>query len=189
VTADPATEHQPDATGEFTVRPRLESDLDELVEILRRVQAATGYPVQMPPDPERWLASSRTRMSWVAVHRAALAGQISLATTERDFATDVWTAALGCEPADLAVVKRLFVDPPLTGRGAARLLLDTAVAEAHRQGLVPVLDVDATSTRARRLYELHGFRLVGTKELTWTGLEGSFLADCYVGPPPAPPRG
>ncbi len=173
---------------ELSVRPRSDDDLDDLVTVLHRVQAATGYPVQMPPDPARWLSSSRTRESWVAVYRGGpIAGQVSLATSDGDFATDLWTRALECSPSEIAVVKRLFVDPPMSGRGAARLLLGTAVSEAHRQGLVPVLDVDASSERARLLYERSGFRLVGTKELTWSGLGHSFRAACYVGPPPPVP--
>lgn len=170
--------------GELAVRPRQEADLAALVEVLSRVQRETGYPVNLPADPVAWLKSSRTRASWVATLSGRVIGQVSRAAVERDHARETWTTATGLPAEALAVVKRLFVDPGATRVGAGRLLLETVMADAHRLGLVPVLDVDASSRRAKRLYERSGFQSVGQLELTWSGLDGVFLAECYVGPPP-----
>ncbi|HLI45337.1 MAG TPA: GNAT family N-acetyltransferase [Acidimicrobiales bacterium] len=168
----------------LAVRFRREEDLPVLVEVLGRVTKRHRYPVTPPPDPVAWLTGSRTRSSFVATLGGRVVGQVSRAVAEGDLALEVWTCALGCTPAELAVVKRLFVDPEAGGLGAGRLLLQAVVADAHALGLTPVLDVDAASERARRMYELAGFRLVGELELTWAGLDGSLAVACYAGPPP-----
>lgn len=169
----------------LAVRPRRDGDLSALVGVLRRVHEQHGYPVNVPPDPAKWLCGSRTRSSFVATGRhGRVIGQASRAAAEGDMALEVWTEALRCRAEELAVVKRLFVDPAASGLGAGRLLLEAVVADAHRLGLTPVLDVDATSERPRRMYERAGFRSVGVLEMTWAGLGGTSLAECYVGPPP-----
>lgn len=172
------------------VRQRLASDLDALVSILAAVQEKDGYPANMPADPAGWLNGERTRASWVATGPdGTVLGQVSRAAAAGDNAASVWSAALLLPVEGLAVVKRLFVDPAARGLGVGRRLLDTVVDDAHRLGLHPVLDVDATSEAANAMYESAGFRLVATIPLSWTGLERTFHANCYVGPAPYERRG
>ncbi len=165
------------------IRPRQDDDVPGLVEVLRRVHEADGYPVNLPPDAGAWLCGERVRASWVATLDGRLVGQVSRAVVTGDNAAAIWLDAVGCTPEELAVVKRLFVDPGVTGRGIGRRLLDAVVEDAHRLGLRPVLDVDAGGARGRFLYESAGWQLVGVSDLPWsTG--GVFPVACYVGPPP-----
>lgn len=172
-----------------TVRLRSEEDLPGLVAILERVQQRRGYPDSVRGDLGAWLSGRRVWRSWVAVLDDELAGQVSLATAAGDHAEEVWTSALGQQPGELAVVKRLFVEPALEGRGIGRLLLDTSVAEAHRRGLRPVLDVTTASTAALALYKRAGFSVIGTIDALWS--RGEVHLTCLAGPPPPaePPEG
>ncbi len=176
---------------EVALRPRQDTDLARVCSILRRVHEHDGYPASFPSDPVDWLTRDRNRACFVAVCRLAcgeepaLVGHVSRAVAEGDEAETVWTSALGVAASELAVVKRLFVDPGARGRGIGRLLLGEVVADAHRLGLHPVLDVDVTSTGANSLYLAAGWTPVGDVQLGWTGLDAyPFTARCYVGPPP-----
>ncbi|MHB8243844.1 MAG: GNAT family N-acetyltransferase [Acidimicrobiales bacterium] len=184
--APEASTSTPGRDGIIEIRPRLDDDLPALAVVLARVHESDGYPVKVPPDPVAWLSGSRTRRSWVASLGGLVVGQVSTASADGDYAEGVWLRALECESGDLAVVKRLFVDPTARGRGLGRTLLDTVVADAHLRGLHPVLDVDAKAAYPNALYRSCGFQEVGTVDLTWTGLGGRFSANCYVGPPPGP---
>ena len=144
-----------------------------------------GYPRQLPPDVEAWMTSERARSSWVATLGDQVVGQVSRAVAEGDQAAPLWCRATGRSIEELAVVKRLFVDPSTRGRGIGRRLLDTVLDDAHRLGLHPVLDVDVRSVGARRMYEGAGFAYIGDAELAWSH-GGVFVAACYVGPPSPP---
>lgn len=173
------------AESSIEVRRRTAADLEALAGVLGRVHAVDGYPVNLPPDPVAWLSGPRTRASWVAVtDDDCVIGHVSRSVTEGDQAEALWTGALSCESEDLGVVKRLFVDPDYRAAGVGRRLLETVVADSHRLGLRPVLDVDVGAAPANGLYLRAGFFVVGTMELTWTGLGGVFVAHCYAGPQP-----
>jgi GNAT superfamily N-acetyltransferase len=151
--------------------------------VLQRVHETSGYPLNLPADSGVWLSNPRIRASWVAVEDGRIVGHASRAVVAGDAAEAVWVGALGRRPGELAVVKRLFVDPSALGRGVGRRLFATVVADAYAFGLWPVLDVDEHGERARALYERAGFKPVGTIELTSSG-GGTFRVTCYVGPPP-----
>lgn len=171
--------------GSCSLRRRRGGDIAALTEVLRSVHELRGYPAALPRDLASWFAGPRETMSWVAVSGdGSPVGHVSAALAVGDRAEAVWTGALSLPPERLLVVKRLFVEPSREGEGLGRCLLETAVAAAHGEGLWPVLDVDATSPRANRLYVRAGFRLVGTLQLSWPGVE-RFSANCYVGPRPA----
>lgn len=169
------------------VRPLCDEDLGELAAVAVRVHEHDGYPARLPADITAWLRCDRARASWVATAGGRVVGHVSRAVAEGDGAVDVWCRATGRPAHELSVVKRLFVDPSAQGRGTGVMLLAAVVADAHRLGLQPVLDVDARSRRARRLYEEAGFDYVGDVELPW-GCPGVFLAACYVGPPARRPN-
>src|SRR5579875_535762 len=104
------------AMSRLEVRERAEADLPALAEVLARVHETTGYPEVCPPDLAAWLTSSRLLTSFVAVVEGRAVGQVSLATAAEDRALSYWDAALGLGPEALVVIKRLFVEPVLSGR-------------------------------------------------------------------------
>lgn len=175
------------ATREAGLRPRREADLAELGAILQRVHERHRYPSNLPPDPLPWLAGRpRTFEAFVAESPSGrLLGHVALARAEGDQAEATWLKATGLPGGELAVIKRLFVDPPVAGRGLGAALLQEAVDRSHSLGLRPVLDVDARSRPVHHLYEKAGFSHVGDLELAWSSGGASFLARCYVGPAPA----
>ena len=64
------------------------------------------------------------------------------------------------EPGMLHVVA-MWTDPEWRGRGVGRLVLDTLRSWADERGLRLHLDVEASNTGARRLYERYGFEATG----------------------------
>lgn len=166
------------------LRPRAEDDLPALVALLGSVQAAHGYPSAMPEDPYAFLCGQRLIGSWVALVGGEVAGQVSLASAPGDRAVSTWTAALGRDEAELAVIKRLFVSPAHERRGIGRRLLRAAVAGAHERGLWPVLDVVSSSGAALLMYKAEGFELVGEITMSWPGSGGPLPVSCLTGPPP-----
>lgn len=64
------------------------------------------------------------------------------------------------EPGMLHVVA-MWTDPAWRSRGVGRLVLDTLRAWADERGLRLHLDVEASNTGARRLYERYGFEATG----------------------------
>lgn len=64
------------------------------------------------------------------------------------------------EPGMLHVVA-MWTDPAWRDRGVGRLVLDTLRAWADERGLRLHLDVEASNTGARRLYERYGFTATG----------------------------
>lgn len=64
------------------------------------------------------------------------------------------------EPGMLHVVA-MWTDPAWRGHGVGRLVLDTLRTWADERGLRLYLDVEASNTSARRLYERYGFEATG----------------------------
>ncbi|MGL6043989.1 MAG: GNAT family N-acetyltransferase [Sandaracinobacteroides sp.] len=61
------------------------------------------------------------------------------------------------------VLRQLYLDAPAKGSGLADALLEWAIAETRARGLANVyLTVWVGNRRARRFYERHGFREVGS---------------------------
>ena len=58
-------------------------------------------------------------------------------------------------------VVAMWTDPAWRGRGVGSLVLDTLRSWADERGLVLHLDVEASNTGARRLYERYGFEATG----------------------------
>lgn len=168
------------------IRERRDEDLPELAELLELVQLEDDYPTRRPEDAVAWLAGARTRCSFVADDEGELVGHVSLAVPEGDHAEATWRQALG-DSQPLAVVKRLFVHPRRRQERIGARLLEAAVARAHEAGQRPVLDVDARSEAANRMYLAAGFEPIGELELSWPGASDVFVSRCYLGPPPPAP--
>lgn len=163
------------------VRPRIPDDLPALVSVLVAVHRQDGYPTQWPADPVAWLDPPGIDTAWVASDPdGPPLGHVALAAGLDDA---TFRAATGRDAHELANVKRLFVDPDARGRGVARLLLDTVVAEAAGLGLHAVLDVVDSAAPAIHLYEQLGWRCVGRRAATWSTRDGSHpLVRLFIAP-------
>ena len=152
-----------------TVRPRVDADLPVLVGILAAQQAGSGYPVRWPlPFPvEEFVARPTELGAWVAVEGGAVVGHVALLDVGPGWEADGWCAGTGLPASELAAVGVLFVDPDAAGRGVGSTLLTAAVEHARGLGRTPVLDVVSESTRAVRLYERHGWQVVGAARPPW----------------------
>jgi GNAT superfamily N-acetyltransferase len=82
------------------------------------------------------------------------------------------------------MVSRLFVAPAARGRGTGAALLGHATGEAHKRGLVPVLDVLAVNSASVAFYERLGWRLLGVAEAQWD--QDRVTVRSYAGPAALP---
>src|SRR4051812_45449352 len=110
-----------------TVRPRAPQDIDALAEVLIRVHAIDGYPVEGVADPHEWLRPARELASWTAEVDRKPVGHISLVAADAsDTAAAVWHSATNGNLDSIAIPVRLFVDPDHRGHGAASGLMSAA---------------------------------------------------------------
>lgn len=141
------------------VRAREPGDLPALADILVRVHGTDGYPVEGVAEPLAWLRPRGVLASWVALADDVPVGQVLLlrAVPGAD-AVRVWVRRTGGEPAGLAVMARLFVDPDHRRAGVGGALLAGLHAHADALGLTVALDVIHKDVAAIRLYERLGYR-------------------------------
>jgi GNAT superfamily N-acetyltransferase len=145
------------------VRPRETRDLDRLAEVLTRVHAADGYPVEGVTDPHAWLQPPRALASWTAEVDEEPVGNITLVSAQAsDDAAAVWQTKTGEDLDRIAIPVRLFVDPDHRGHGAASGLMAAAHAYATERGRLMVFDVMEKDKLAIRLYEMVGCTRIGT---------------------------
>ncbi len=146
------------------IRPRRSGDLDALAEVLVRVHAVDGYPVEGVEHPRAWLTPSRQLAAWTALVSHAPVGHVALAKASRDDdAAAMWLrSGAGGELESVAIPVRLFVDPEYRRLGAAKQLMAAAYQYAHAHRLVLVFDVMLKDQAAIHLYETLGCRRLGT---------------------------
>lgn len=170
------------------VRRRTESDLDQCVEIARRVHEVDGYPLYLPTDLHTFLVSPDAYGAWVAEEAGQITGHVALHPRSSDAVLRLAYEVLG-QPVDrLGIVARLLVAPSGHRRGVGRALLEQASAEALARGLWPILDVATQLEAAIQLYESGGWTPLGDVRVQ---LGGEFTLDerVYRGPEqPADPR-
>jgi GNAT superfamily N-acetyltransferase len=165
------------------IRPRRDGDLPACCDLVREVHATDRYPRYLPADTGSFLALPDRYGCWVAEADGDVLGHVALVAPGLSAATEVATGALGRPTDQLAVVARLLVSPRARGRGAGRMLLAAATAEADRRGLWPVLDVDKDLGGAIALYQSQGWTRAGEATLNWSG--GRTLTEhVYLGPQP-----
>lgn len=144
------------------IRPREPGDIVELAQVLVRVHAQDGYPVEGVADPAAWLTPPRELAAWTAVGDGEPIGHMSLTQAdETDDAALIWQQATDGDIDTLAIPVRLFVDPRERQRGAGKLLMLTAHNFASRHGLTMAFDVMLKDRDAVRLYEAFGCRRLG----------------------------
>ncbi|MFE2507532.1 GNAT family N-acetyltransferase [Streptomyces naganishii] len=172
-------------TGGITcVRHRADGDLAECVRVLARVHEHSGYPVNWPDRPGEWLTPAALLGAWVAELEGRVVGHVALCRGgASDLAPGVWSARTGADARATAVVGRLFVDPSARGHGIGALLMEAAAEGARDRSLHPVLDVVATDTAARALYERLGWQLLTTVRQRW-GPEQLVTVHCYAAAAP-----
>jgi GNAT superfamily N-acetyltransferase len=129
-------------TSTWTLRPATPADVEPIAEL---------RAVVMRPDLERLgrfdeqRVRQRFRDAFVAEH-------LSVIEAEGRFA-----GCVALRPAeDGHWLEHFFIDPELQGRGLGSAVLGALLARTDAQGVTVRLDV-LQGSRARRLYERHGF--------------------------------
>ena len=160
------------------VRERTEADLAPLGDLLVRVHAHDGYPVEGVAHPRAWLTDPGFLRSWVAEHDGAILGQVSLAEPEGADAVALWSERTGRARDEATVLSRLFVSPGARGRGVGESLTRAVMDHARLHGSALVLDVMAKDRAATRLYERLGWERLGAITHAFDGSPG-VPAYCY----------
>lgn len=153
----------PVGAGKVEVRPRLTTDLGELVEVAARVRELDGYPAYLPGDDlRRFVTCPGSLGAWVAEAEGRVVGHVALNPGSHTEAMEVVRDAgiIG----ELGVVARLLVEPSVRGCGLGTRLLGQAQAEAIGQDRTPVLDVVASAVAAISLYRASGWYELGRCE-------------------------
>lgn len=149
-------------TPVITVRQREADDVHALGQVLVRVHAKDGYPVEGVADPDAWIEPPNELRGWTAEVDGEPVGHISLtAASENDDAARLWRDSTGGELSSLAIPVRLFVDPPHRGQGIANQLMLAAYEFARSHGRAVAFDVMLKDRDAIRLYESLGCTLLG----------------------------
>lgn len=99
------------------IRSRVDADIPALADVLVRVHAQDGYPVEGVADPEAWLRSDRMLGAWVAEVASEIVGHVMVAEPgEGDEAAKLLAHRDGLLMEEIAVLGRLFVDPAARGQ-------------------------------------------------------------------------
>ncbi|MGL5826288.1 MAG: GNAT family N-acetyltransferase [Nocardioides sp.] len=148
------------------IRERVPEDFPALADVLVRVHARDGYPVEGVADALGWLTPPSAFAAWSAVRQGQVIGQATLAYARpNDDAARVWLATTGSgDITRLAIPARLFVDPHQRRHGAGALLMRTAMQHARARQLAVAFDVMLKDQAAIRLYEGAGCVRIGTIE-------------------------
>lgn len=149
------------------VRMRRPEDVPGCVRLLAEVHEADAYPLHWPAEPERWLTPADLITAWVGEEAGELLGHVALCTAVRESAAPWWEGASGISAARMGVVAKLFTAPWARGRGVGVALMETAMTEARRRDLLPVLEVLDLNRSAIALYEAMGWRRVGSAPASW----------------------
>jgi ribosomal protein S18 acetylase RimI-like enzyme len=154
-------------TSVMVLRERHGEDLEALVAIAARVRARDGYPIFLPGnDFVRFLTRPEPLCAWVAEHDGRVVGHIALNSETSPPVMQL--ARQHGDDGGIGFVARLLVDPSARRLGHGARLLDHAKRAAIAHGLVPMLDVVATSSAAAAisLYRRAGWQEVGRTMFT-----------------------
>lgn len=160
------------------IRVRRPEDLPPLVEVLAGQQPSSRYPFRWPlPFPAvDFIARDHELAAWVVEQDGQLVGHIGVQSVAGATGPDgvdgadlraAWTGAHRRPADELAIVTALFTAVPARGRGLGGLLLDTAVAWIHDNGLAACLDVLPSYSHALAFYERRGWVRVGEVRPPW----------------------
>lgn len=151
--------------SDLDIRPRTAEDLPTLADVLVKVHALDGYPVEGIADPVGWLTPPGTFGAWSAVYNGRPIGQATLThAAAEDDAARIWREVTGGDLDRLAIPARLFIDPDHRKNGAGGALLAAIREHAESHGLVVAFDVMLKDRAAIRLYEASGCTRIGLIE-------------------------
>ena len=142
------------------IRPKLQSDNEPCLELLRAVHDVDLYPRYWPRDPSQFLAPEYETAAWIATDDGAIVGHVALHDASRDPTLPAAQRATGAHSAQLAVLARLLVAPDARRQGIGGQLVDAATKHARSLGQRCVLDVVQSSSGAIALYESLGWQRV-----------------------------
>ena len=159
------------------IRIRREDDLPELGRLARLVQATDGYPPELPDGdyeyfvgaPSQLSPRSPTDTAWVAVHEELLVGHIALHCRPSPEVVQIATNSVNLEGCEVAAIARLFVHPDFRRQGCGRRLLEQATTTALDLDYAPILDVVDELSAAISLYEVLGWKYLGTTQVAIPG--------------------
>jgi GNAT superfamily N-acetyltransferase len=154
---------------DLLVRLRRDDDLPALAAVLSAQQPHSGYPQRWPlPWPvEQFIARQHELGAWVAELDGRVVGHVAVTAVEPSDEATGWSRGAGRPLDELGCVAVLFVDHTMAGRGVGSALLTAAVDHIRALGRTPVLDVVQESPEAVRLYERHGWQVVGEARPVW----------------------
>ncbi len=172
-------------TEPVSIRPLRPADLPLVADLLVKVHAVDGYPVEGVADPTAWVSSPAVLRSWVAELDGVVVGHVALMAAdgedaarlirERDRDRDESVA-----DDELRALARLFVSPDARNRSVGRLLVRTVMDHAQGAGQRLVLNVLHKDQAATRLYRRLGWRYLGDTDHRHD--DGSAPAACYTWP-------
>ncbi|GAA5501713.1 hypothetical protein Dxin01_01452 [Deinococcus xinjiangensis] len=168
------------------IRPRLESDLPDLLDAMWRVHVQDAYPSVWPETPLEFMAPPQTLGAWVAVVQGKAAGQVLLRETGAPLPD--WVAATGLQGHEVAVLSRFFLRPEARGQGLAQALFRAAWQGDADLGRRAILDVHQKNLAAIKLYEREGWVRVATLPAPFTDPDGSTPQVHVYTAPQAPPK-
>jgi len=169
------------------IRPRRPSDVDALLEMAHLVKELDGYPPRGPLDRSSFVAPPQEVAAWVAEDGGMVVGHVALHTRGAPVTMSLVSRHARTEPDELAVVARVLVCPTARRVGVAHALLVVAVTDAHRRGLLPILEVATHLRGAVALYESCGWDRAGEVTIEVPD-EPDLQCYVYVGPAPGPTR-
>ncbi len=145
------------------LRERTDDDLDDCARLVAEVRRVDGYPPRLADnDFVRLLTEPPSLVAFVATVDDDVVGHVALHRSTESETVALACDALGVQPAQLAVVARLFSAVEHRREGVGRALLDAATDAARFRGLIPILDVWVELRAAVTLYESSGWVRIGT---------------------------
>ncbi|WP_186526076.1 GNAT family N-acetyltransferase [Leekyejoonella antrihumi] len=155
--------------NQVNIRPRQDTDIPMLADILERQQSETEYPFEwpMPYPTEQFIHRPSELRSWVAELNETVVGHVAVQTVQDDDLGRMWADAHDVPIRQLRCISVLFADRRYAGQGIGSALLRTATESALADGGAPVLDVVAHHAAPLNLYRRRGWQEIGRYRTDW----------------------
>jgi L-amino acid N-acyltransferase YncA len=150
----------------ISIRPALEADQDQILQIVNLIIAAgDAYYFEAPfshADLERWLAAHTA--CFIAAEGTSILGGYLLRPNYPGRGSHIANASY-------------FVAPVARGRGIGRLLGEHSLAEARRLGFAALQfnAVVSSNAAAVKLWESLGFRIIGASPSAFRRADGTLV--------------
>lgn len=147
-------------TDQILIRPRHDSDIPALSNILRSVHTSSGYPVEGVSNPSSFINPPDLLKAWVTLHKDRIVGHVAILPTSPNNLTARIYAETGGDVTKITSLGRLFVDPEVRGKGFGKSLVGAAEQWAKAEGLRLLLTVLEKDEVAKRMYEKLGWEIL-----------------------------